>query len=238
MILFVLAAALAAAPPASTTPACPDGATADAYACRAVAANSAGNPAASAEAFEQAALVAKEGTERAHMLAAAGNMWIAANQPGRAAVALDKALIGTGLQAEQRGEALLDRARAAEVQNDLKTARSRVAEAAQTISEDPFLWYFSAALAIREGNAPRAKEDINRALSLAPNDQDVLFEAGHVYQFAGETEKARDYWTRSWNANVNSKVGKAAQEALSMLPRQPADGASGPPVKPAPVKPK
>jgi tetratricopeptide (TPR) repeat protein len=238
MILFVLAAALAAVPPASTAPACPDGATADAYACRAVAANSAGNPAASAESFEQAALVAKEGTERAHMLAAAGNMWIAANQPGRAAVALDKALIGTGLQAEQRGEALLDRARAAEVQNDLKTARSRVAEAAQTISEDPFLWYFSAALAIREGNAPRAKEDINRALSLAPNDQDVLFEAGHVYQFAGETEKARDYWTRSWNANVNSKVGKAAQEALNMLPRQPADGASGPPVKPAPVKPK
>ena len=238
MILFVLAATLAAAPPASSAPACPDGTTADAYACRAVAANSAGNPAASAEAFEQAALVAKEGTERAHMLAAAGNMWIAANQPGRAAVALDKALAGTGLQAEQRGEALLDRARAAEVQNDLKTARSRVAEAAQTISEDPFLWYFSAALAIREGNAPRAKEDINRALSLAPNDQDVLFEAGHVYQFAGETEKARDYWTRSWTANVNSKVGKAAQEALSMLPRQPADGASGPPVKPAPIKPK
>jgi tetratricopeptide (TPR) repeat protein len=176
--------------------------------------------------------------EKARLWAAAGNMWIAANQPGKAALALDKALIGTGLQAEQRGEALLDRARAAEVQNDLKTARSRVAAAAQTISEDPFLWYFSAALAIREGNAPRAKEDINRALSLAPNDQDVLFEAGHVYQFAGETEKARDYWTRSWNANVNSKVGKAAQEALSMLPRQPADGASGPPVKPAPVKPK
>ena len=238
MILFVLAATLAAAPPASPAPACPNGATAEAYACRAVAANSAGNPAASAEAFEQAAVVAKEGTERAHMLAAAGNMWIAANQPGRAAVALDKALAGTGLQAEQRGEALLDRARAAEVQNDLKTARSRVAEAAQTISGDPFLWYFSAALAIREGNAPRAKEDINRALSLAPNDQDVLFEAGHVYQFAGETEKARDYWTRSWTANVNSKVGKAAQEALSMLPRQPADGASGPPVKPAPIKPK
>ena len=57
------------------------------------------------------------------MWAAAGNMWIAANQPGKAALALDKALAGTGLQAEQRGEALLDRARAAEAQNDLKTAR-------------------------------------------------------------------------------------------------------------------
>ncbi len=233
MILFALAAALAAAQPA-----CPAGATAEAYSCRAVAANAEGNSSEAAEAFEQAALVATNATEKSHMLAAAGNMWIAANQPGRAAVALDKALVGSGLQAEQRGEALLDRARAAEVQNDLKTARSRVAEAAQTISEDPFLWYFSAALAIREGNAPRAKEDINRALALAPGDQDVLFEAGHVYQFAGETEKARDYWSRAWSANVNSKVGKAAQEALSMLPRQPADGASGPPVKPAPVTPR
>lgn len=235
-MILALAAAIAAQAPAAV---CPDLVTPQAFVCRALQSSKAGDPEAAASAFEQAASAqTSDEVEKARMWAAAGNMWIAANQPGRAAVALDKALAGTGLQAEQRGEALLDRARAAEVQNDLKTARSRVAEAAQTISEDPFLWYFSAALAIREGNAPRAKEDINRALSLAPNDQDVLFEAGHVYQFAGETEKARDYWTRSWTANVNSKVGKAAQEALSMLPRQPADGASGPPVKPAPIKPK
>ena len=235
MILEILTALAVAQQPAGG---CPDIDTKEATVCRAVQQSGAGNSATAAEHFEKAAALSTDTTEKAHMLAAAGNMWIAANQPGRAAVALDKALVGTGLQAEQRGEALLDRARAAEVQNDLKTARSRVAEASQTISEDPFLWYFSAALAIREGNATTAKADINRALSLAPNDQDVLFEAGHVYQFAGETEKARDYWTRSWIANVNSKVGKAAQEALGMLPRQAADGASGPPVKPAPVTPR
>ena len=238
MILLALAAALAAAQPSTTPSSCPAGATADAYACRAVAANAEGNAAASAEAFEQAALAATGAAEKSRMLAAAGNMWIAANQPGRAAVALDKALVGPGLQAEQRGEALLDRARAAEMQNDLKTARSRVAEAAQTISADPWLWYFSAALAIREGNAATAKTDIGRALAIVPNDQQVLFEAGHVYHFAGETEKARDYWTRAWSANVNTSVGRAASEALKLLPPQPADGASGPPVKPAPVTPR
>ena len=78
------------------------------------------------------------------------NMWIAAGQPGKAALALDKALAGSGLLADQRGEALLDRARAAEAQGDLKTARAKVTAAATTISEDAFLWYFSAALAIRE----------------------------------------------------------------------------------------
>lgn len=235
MILEILAALAVVQQPAA---ACPDIDTKEATVCRAVQQSGIGNSAGAAEHFEKAAALSADATEKAHMLAAAGNMWIAANQPGRAAVALDKALVGSGLQAEQRGEALLDRARAAEVQNDLKTARLRVAEATQTISEDPFLWYFSAALAIREGNVATAKADIGRALSLAPGDQDVLFEAGHVYQFAGETEKARDYWTRAWTANANTKVGKAAQEALALLPRQPADGASVPPVKPGPVTPR
>ena len=237
MILELLTAAALAQSPPLPPPPCPDIDNAEASICRALQKSSIGDSQGSAEAFEMAALKS-DGAEKSRLLAAAGNMWIAANQPGRASVALDKALVGTGLQAEQRGEALLDRARAAEMQNDLKTARSRVAEAAQTISADPWLWYFSAALAIREGNAATAKTDIGRALAIVPNDQQVLFEAGHVHHFAGETEKARDYWTRAWTANVNTSVGKAASEALKLLPPQPADGASGPPVKPAPVTPR
>ena len=88
------------------------------------------------------------------MFAAAGNLWIAADQPAKAAVALDKALAMPGLEAEQRGEALLDRARAAEAQNDLKTARAKLTEAARERSRTiPFYWYFSAALSVREGDA-------------------------------------------------------------------------------------
>ena len=165
------------------------------------------------------------------MWAAAGNMWIAANQPGKAAIALDKALVGTGLQAEQRGEALLDRARAAEAQNDLKTARSRVNEAARTIFEDPFLWYFSAALAIREGDAMTAKTAIGKALTLEPNNPTILFEAGHVHHFAGDEAAARSYWSRAASADPNGKAGQAAREALAMLSK-PANVQS----EPAPTK--
>ncbi|HET7709330.1 MAG TPA: hypothetical protein VFK50_07335 [Sphingomicrobium sp.] len=150
-------------------------------------------------------------------LAAAGNMWIAAGQPGKAALALDRALAGTWLRAEHRGEALLDRARAAEAQNDLKTARARVSEAAQTISADPFLWYFSAALAVREGNVPLARSAINRALSLAPEDPTILFEAGHVAHLADDNAGARGYWTRAAAADPAGPSGKAAREALAML---------------------
>ena len=217
MIVFLLAASLAAAP-AAGEPACPDLVTVDAFVCRALAAEKAGRPESAAEAFEQAAAATSAEPERARLLAAAGNMWIAANQPGKAALALDRALAGTALRAEQRGETLLDRARAAEMQNDLKTARARVTQAAESISGDPFLWYFSAALAIREGDAATAKSAIGRALSLAPGDPTVLFEAGHVFAFAGEIEQARAYFARAEQAGANGPIGKAAREALALLP--------------------
>ncbi len=197
---------------------CPDTATPDASVCRALAAQKAGSFAEAATAFEQAAGRTAPGDPAAdRALAAAGNMWIAAGQPGKAALALDKALAGTGLLAEQRGLALLDRARAAEAQNDLKTARAKVTAAAETIAADPFLWYFSAALAIREGDAATAKMAINRALTMIPNDPTVLFEAGHVYAFAGEDGKARDYWTRALAADPGGPSGEAAKRALAML---------------------
>ncbi len=211
MISLLIAAALAASP-------CPTDATGAAHLCRALAAQQAGKFAEAAAGFEAAARLTPAGDAAAdRMLAAAGNMWIAGGQPGKAALAIDRALAGTGLLADQRGLALLDRARAAEAQNDLKTARARVTEAAKTISEDPFLWYFSAALAIREQDIPAAKVAINRALAMIPNDPTVLFEAGHVYQAAGEDSRARDYWTRAVAADPKGPSSEAAKRALAML---------------------
>ena len=211
MIHLLIAAALAGTP-------CPTDATSAAHLCRAVAAQADGKFADAASGFEAAAGLAKPGdpaTDR--MLAAAGNMWIAANQPGKAALAIDRALAGTGLLADQRGLALLDRARAAEAQGDLKTARAKLTLATPSIAEDPFLWYFSAALAIRENDIATAKIAINRALTMIPNDPSVLFEAGHVYQAAGEDSRARDYWTKAVAADPKGPSGQAAKRALAML---------------------
>jgi tetratricopeptide (TPR) repeat protein len=186
--------------------------------CVAIDAQKGGRFAEAAAGFEAGAGMLKPGEPEAdRMLAAAGNMWIAAGEPGKAAAALDKALAGTGLLADQRGEALLDRARAAEAQGDLKTARAKVAAAAKTTGQDPFLWYFSAALAIRENDPATAKLAIGRALALEPNDPTVLFEAGHVFQFAGDDARARDYWSRAAAADPKGKSGDAARRALAML---------------------
>ena len=211
-MIFLLAAAVAAAP------ACPNLVTPDALVCRALDAQARGDNEAAAQSFEEAAKASPDkDTKTARMYAAAGNLWIAANQPGKAAFDLDKALALPGLEAEQRGEALLDRARAAEAQNDLKTARAKASEAAQTIAQDPFYWYFSAALAIREGDPATAKAAIGRALTLAPSDPVILFEAGHVADFAGDEGQARSYWLRAANSDPNGPVGKAAAKAIEML---------------------
>ena len=225
-MIKIAAAALAAAAPAP----CPDVVTPDAFVCRALEASHNGKPEAAATAFEQAALATDDkDPAKARMLAAAGNMWIAAGQPGKAALALDRALAGTGLEAEQRGEALLDRARAAEAQNDLKTARAKLTEAAPTVSDDPFYWYFSAAVAIRELDKATAQVAINKALSLAPSEPIVLFEAGHVAHFVGDDAKARDYWTRAAAADPTGPAGREAHNALAILPAPLTERLNSPP---------
>jgi tetratricopeptide (TPR) repeat protein len=214
MILLLAAALAAAQAPAS---ACPSVLTQEAQACRAIEASKDGRFADAATAFEAAAEVTSAtDPARDRALAAAGNMWIAANQPGKAAIALDKALAGTGLKSDQHGLALLDRARAAEAQGDIKTARAKVNEAAKSIGEDPFLWYFSAALSLREDDLAAAKSSINRALAMVPDSAEVLFEAGHIAKSAGEDAKAREYWTKAAAAEPNGPTGKAAREALAM----------------------
>jgi tetratricopeptide (TPR) repeat protein len=215
-MIFAIAAAIAAATPAAA--ACPDVITPDALVCRALEAQKSGKSEEAAQSFEEAAKASSDKDPRtARMWAAAGNLWITANQPGKAALDLDRALAMPGLEAEQRGEALLDRARAAEAQDDLKTARAKANEAAASISNDPFYWYFSAALAIRENDRATAKAAIGKALTLAPWDPVILFEAGHVADFNGDDDAARSYWMRAAGSDPDGPVGKAAAKAVEML---------------------
>jgi tetratricopeptide (TPR) repeat protein len=228
LIPLLLAASVAAAAPAqppkplitgtATRSACPDLVTPDALVCRALDAQKNGDNVAAAQNFDEAAKAAGSGDARtARMYAAAGNLWIAANQPAKAAADLDRALALNGLEGKQRGQALLDRARAAEEQGDLLTARARLNDAKETISDDPFYWYFSAALALREHDGATAQSAITKAMALAPGDPAVLFEAGHVADFNGDDDQARSYWMRAAGSDPNGPVGKAAAKAVEML---------------------
>lgn len=222
-MIFLLAATLGAAVPTTASPSpaaakCPQVITPDALVCDALEAEKSGDHAGAAQSFEEAAKASSDKDPKtARMWAAAGNLWIAARQPTKAAADIDKALAMPGLEAEQRGEALLDRARAAEAQDDLKTARAKADEAAPSISGDPFYWYFSAALAIRENDRSTAQKAIDKALSLAPSDPTILFEAGHVADLVGDDDRARTYWTRAAANDPNGDAGKAAAKAIELL---------------------
>lgn len=217
-MILIFAAALAAAAPAGST-ACPSVVTPEAFVCRALEAQKGGDPQAAAQAFEQAALASPDKEPAtARMFAAAGNMWIAANQPAKAAADLGKAIAIPGLSTEQRGEALLDWARAAEALDDLRTARAKLTLAAPSVGgADPFYWYFSAALAVREGDAATAQSAIAKALALAPGDPTILFEAGHVAHFSGDDAKARTYWQQAAAADPNGVAGRSAAKAAELL---------------------
>lgn len=216
MISLILAAAAAAADPPKS---CPDVITPEAMICRAIRSQAGGQFRDAAQGFEQAAVASPDNDPTtARLWAAAGNMWIAAGENGKAAFALDKALAMPGMVAEQRGEALLDRARAAEALGDLKVARNRLDQAMASVADDPFAWFFSAALAIREGDSLKAQSSINRALALAPGEPVILFEAGHVAQFSGDDAKARSYWEQAAAADKSGEIAKAAREAIALLP--------------------
>lgn len=232
MIRFLtVAAAALLASPALAAPKCASDGSATALLCQAVGASDAEKFAEAAALFEQAAAASPASDQRtARMLAAAGNMWIAAAQPGKAAAVLDRALADPKLAADQRGLALLDRARAAEAQNDLPTARRFADQALASAGNDPFSWYFSAALAVREGNIKAAKAAIDRALELAPNTAEFLFEAGFIANEIGNTTAARGYWQRALAADAGGKVGGAAQRALDALGKTPS-AAPAPPIK-------
>lgn len=197
---------------------CPSVITPDALVCRALQAQKGGDNEGAAEDFEEAAKASIDKDPNvARLWAAAGNLWIAAGKPAKAAADLDQALALPGLVAAQRGEALLDRARAAEAQNDLSTARARLNDASQTIAGDPFYWYFSASLAMREGDRIGAQNAIDHALKLAPSDPAILFEAGHVADYSGNDVQARSYWQKAADGDPNGPVGKAAAKAIEML---------------------
>ncbi len=140
-------------------------------------------------AFEQAAKEAElRGDGRAATLwVQAGNASLAGDDPATARAALTRALALPVLSDPMRGEAMLDRARAAVASNDLPPARTDLDAALELVPADPMAWLLSAALARRQNDAARAVKDIAEARRLAPGDETVADEQARI---AGMTQAA------------------------------------------------
>jgi tetratricopeptide (TPR) repeat protein len=170
-----------------------------------------------ATAFEQAARDAEIARDprRADFWVQSGNAWLAAEEGEKARTAFDSALATTHLTPELRGEVHLDRARAGVALGDLAGARKDIDKGIELVGRDPFAWYLSAALAIREGNMARATADIAKAVELAPDDASVLLQAGTVAGTTGDVAAAKSYYARAAKLAPSSEAGRAAQAALN-----------------------
>lgn len=175
--------------------------------------------AAAATVYDQAAgeAEAANGPGRAGFRAQAGNAWLAAGEPLRALQALDAALTTPGLDQAQRGQALLDRARAQVALGRADRARTDIDSALQLLPNDGFAWYLSAALARRSNDLVRAASDIARARQFSPDDPDILLLAGTIVGQAGNMNEAYTLYRRVVELAPDSDAGRQAAASLATV---------------------
>lgn len=188
--------------------------------CLGLAYSGLGRWAPAATAFEQAAQAAENDQDprRADFWVQAGNAWLAGGEPAKARKAFDAALATAALTPELRGEVLFDRARAGVALGDLAGARADIDKGLGLVPADPFGWYLSSALALRQHDLPRAQDDIARGLQLAPDDADLLLHAGNVAGASGEVEAAKGLYMKAIKAAPQSDAAKSARAALAANP--------------------
>ena len=160
--------------------------------------------------------------DKTHEPVAAANMWVSAGNAAlaggdfaKAREALSTAIASPALPGALKGEAYLDRARAAVGAGDTASARADLDQAVKLVPEDPMAWLLSATLARRMGDTARAKADINQAMMKAPNQSDILYEAGNIAAAAGDMEDARAQWTRAVSAEPGSDGSNRAKAELA-----------------------
>lgn len=170
-----------------------------------------------ADAFTAAAGIADRTRDprAANLWVSAGNAALAGGDTAQARAALSNAIANPALSEVMKGEALLDRARAEVAANDLASARTDMNQALALVPDDPMGWLLSATLARRMNDGPRAAADIKEAMMRAPNEPDVLYEAGNVAAANGNMDDARAQWARAAAADPHSDAARAAQAELA-----------------------
>lgn len=180
--------------------------------------------------FEQAAREAEiqRDGRAATLWVQSGNASLAGDDPAKARIAFDRALALPVLSDPMRGEALLDRARAAVAANDAVSARKDLDAALKLVPQDPMTWLLSATLARRQTDLVRAATDIAEASRRAPDDPAIAYEEGNIAFEQGALDRARDSWQRAITADTKSgRDGFIASSARSALSKLETGAASG-----------
>ena len=149
--------------------------------------------------------------------AQAGNAWLATGEPVKAYAALNNALAAGTLTGQDKGEALLDRARSLVAAGQVAAARTDLDAALEEAPRDPLAWLLSATLARRTKDLPRAQNDIAQALKLSADDASVQLEAGNIAALSGNADAAKAAWETAVKIAPTSPAGQNARAALGQF---------------------
>ena len=161
--------------------------------------------------------LAADDVRRPALLGQAANAALAGGDAAAARTALDAVLAYPGLDAGERGEALLDRARALVALGDGPAAQADLTTAQTLLPNDPLVWLFSATLARRQDDLSAAATYIAEAARLAPTDPAVMLEAGNIAVLSGREAAARANWQSVVAAAPQSAEADSARANLSQL---------------------
>ncbi len=153
--------------------------------------------------------------------AQSGNAWLAGGDTAKAIAALTIAIDSATISAENKGEALLDRARAQVAAGDAAAARSDIDAALDAEPRQPMAWLLSATLARRVKDLPRAQGDITQAIKLAPEDGPIQLEAGNIAALSGNVEAAKAAWQAAARFAPGTPTADNARIALSQFDTAP-----------------
>lgn len=159
----------------------------EAYLCSAIADVGRKKPDLAARQFESLAIDAPNDSDKAAMLARAGNAWILAANGARAKQALDRAVA----MAPGDADLLIDRARARALNTDWRGAESDLSTALDIRPKDPLALRLRAEARMRQDAFELAEKDAAEAVSLEPRNVETLLALGRARE-ARRTGRAPD----------------------------------------------
>jgi len=185
--------------------------------CLGIALSAAGDWKNATDAFSTAATLAEQTHTpgAANLWVSAGDAALAGGDAAHARALLSTAIAAPNLSDQMKGEAYLDRARAGVAANDLGSARGDMDAALKLVPADPMAWLLSATLARRMNDQARAATDIKEAQTRAPEEADILFEAGNIAAAGGDMPGARALWQHAAAAEPGSDAAQRAHAELA-----------------------
>lgn len=155
---------------------------------------------------------------RMEILGQAGNAWMIAGDPSRAADVFTAGItLGQGIENTDPTTLIYDRARARALLEEWQAVETDLSFVLAKRPGDLSALVLRSAARRSLDRIPQAREDVAAALAIAPEDPAALIERGQLARVAGDPDAARRDWIQAAVAGEGTPLAEAAQALLEAL---------------------